>query len=406
VQDIQQLRVQGHTTQNQPLQTWENSSGNALGQVTGDGNLIVGSTTINTQMTKDGRMIAGDDLGVSTPDALLEVHRAETSSTRPTRGVHSLGQLTGALTNLVQWMVGELELRGSSAINALHTALRIRASNLNTGTPGSNAELRGADVEVINEVGAGSGALPKATGIQASVTNSAGKTITDAAALRLKVNNAGTITNSYSIYAEGPGVVHFEDFIEIKRPIVVPGTPPTDFVRLYSKTDGKLYAKNWSGVETELGSSGTGATIPTGSVIPFAGITAPTGWLLCNGAAVSRSTYSTLFGVIQTTYGVGDGSTTFNLPDLLGRTPIGAGQGSGLTNRPLAQKIGAETHTLTIPEMPSHNHTYQPGGSGTTAGFPTQAIRSTTLLNTGLTGGGQAHNNIQPSLALNYIIKT
>jgi hypothetical protein len=260
-QDVQQLRVQGHTTQNQALQTWENSAGTVQAQVTGDGNLIVGTPAVNTQMTKDGRMIAGDDLGVATPDALLEVHRAETSSTRPTRGVHSLGQLTGALTSLVQWMVGELELRGASAINALHTALRIRASNMNTGTPGANAELRGADVEVINEVSAGSAALPKATGIQASVTNATGKTITDAAALRLKLNNAGTITSPYSIFTEGPGVAHFEDYLEVKRPTNVPGTPPTDFMRLYPKSDGKLYARNWSGAEIELGGGAAGGAI-------------------------------------------------------------------------------------------------------------------------------------------------
>ncbi len=294
-QDIQQLRVQGFTTQNQPLQTWENSSGTALGQVTGDGNLIVGSASVNTQMTKDGRMIAGDDLGVATPDALLEVHRAETSSTRPTRGIHSLGQLTGVLTNLVHWMVSELELRGSSAINALHTALRIRISNLNTGTPGANAELRGADIEVINDAAAGAGTLSRATGLQSSVTNAAGKTITDAVALRLKMNNAGTITNPYSIYTEGVGVAHFEDYLEVKRPTAVPGTPPTDFIRLYPKTDGKFYAKNWTGIETELGG---GAGVPSGSMLPFAGATAPSGWLLCDGRAISRITYSALHTAI------------------------------------------------------------------------------------------------------------
>lgn len=249
-QDIQQLRVQSHSTQNQPLQTWETSAG-----------------VVQSQITGDGRVVAGDDLGVATPDALLEVHRAEASTTRPRRGIHSLGQISGTLNSLLQWMVAELEVRGSSALDALHTGLRVRTSNLNTGTPTANAELRGADVEVIQDATAASAALPRATGLQVGVTNAAGKTITEAAALRLKLNNAGTITNPYSIFAEGPGVAHFEDYLEVKRPAVVPGTPPTDFMRLYPKSDGKLYAKNWSGAEVELG-GGSGSA-------PIAGI--------CNG---------------------------------------------------------------------------------------------------------------------------
>ena len=106
-QDIKQLRVQGHTTQLQPVQTWEDSAGGTLAQLTGDGRLIV-----------------GDDV---TPESLVEAHRLETSTSKPKRGLHSLGQVSGTLATLVQWIVGELELRGSAAIDALHTTLRIRA---------------------------------------------------------------------------------------------------------------------------------------------------------------------------------------------------------------------------------------------------------------------------------------
>jgi hypothetical protein len=240
-QDIEQLRVQGHTTQLQPIQTWENSAGDVLAQV-----------------TSDGRLIVGDDV---TPDSLIEAHRLETSTTKPKRGLHSLGQVSGTLATLVQWIVGELELRGSTAIDALHTAFRIRAANLNTGTPTANAELRAADVEVINDATAGAAALPKATGLQVAVTNASGKTITDAAALRLKVNNAGTITNPYAIFAEGPGITHLENFVEIKQ-AAAPATPATDFMRLYPKSDGKLYAKNWSGTEFDLTASGGGSVLP------------------------------------------------------------------------------------------------------------------------------------------------
>lgn len=96
--------------------------------------------------------------------------------------------------------------------------------------------------------------------------------------------------------------------------------------------------------------------VPTGTVIPFAGSTAPTGWVLCDGSAIGRVEYAALFEVIKETYGAGDSSTTFNLPDLRGRTAIGAGQGSGLSDRPMGQAIGAEFHTMSLTEMPQHSH--------------------------------------------------
>lgn len=97
--------------------------------------------------------------------------------------------------------------------------------------------------------------------------------------------------------------------------------------------------------------------LPSGTVLPYAGSSAPSGWLLCDGSAVSRTTYARLFAVIGTTFGAGDGSTTFNLPDTRGRSVLGAGSGTGLTSRALGATGGAETHTLTEDEMPSHTHT-------------------------------------------------
>jgi len=94
---------------------------------------------------------------------------------------------------------------------------------------------------------------------------------------------------------------------------------------------------------------------PTGSVTQYAGSSAPTGWLFCDGAAVSRTTYAALFAVIGTTFGVGDGSTTFNLPDLKGRVPVGKAVAGTFAN--LAATGGAETHTLTEAQIPSHLHT-------------------------------------------------
>jgi len=153
------------------------------------------------------------------------------------------------------------------------------------------------------------------------------------------------------------------------------------------------------------------ARFPVASVIPYAGATAPTGWLLADGAAVSRATYSDLFDVIGTTYGAGDGSTTFNLPNLKGRVPVGvdAGQAEFDTRGELG---GAKTHTLTASEMPSHTHSYQ--DSTTSNGFVTngtgssetvQSTRADAGRTTGSAGSGGAHNNLQPYIALPYIIK-
>lgn len=95
---------------------------------------------------------------------------------------------------------------------------------------------------------------------------------------------------------------------------------------------------------------------PVGSGQEFYGSTAPSGWVLCDGSAISRTVFSELFGVIGVTYGVGDGSTTFNVPDARGRTLIGAGLGSGLTNRVLASTGGEEDVSLTVANLPGHNH--------------------------------------------------
>jgi microcystin-dependent protein len=114
----------------------------------------------------------------------------------------------------------------------------------------------------------------------------------------------------------------------------------------------------------------SGSLSPVGSVTMFAGSSAPTGWLLCDGTAKSRTTYAALWDVLRngtssSPYGNGDGSTTFNLPDLLGRVPMGAGTGTGLTARTLGAEVGSESTTLTSSHIPEHVHTINHGHADT-----------------------------------------
>ena len=201
---------------------------------------------------------------------------------------------------------------------------------------------------------------------------------------------------------------------------------------------------------------------PAGALMPFAGAAAPAGYLACDGSAVSRTTYATLYAAIGTTYGAGDGSTTFNLPDLERRAIVGAG---GMASTALGNTVGAtggsETHTLTTSEMPRHTHgisgapshthgagTYSAASAGSahkhqvpvhmdafdddgpltdrnvrlrdegvyvdtrTDGAHSHAISGRSATGgshshiDGPAGSGGAHNNIQPSIVMLWIIST
>ena len=157
-------------------------------------------------------------------------------------------------------------------------------------------------------------------------------------------------------------------------------------------------------------------TVPTGTVSAFAGSAAPTGYALCDGSAVNRTAQAALFSVIGTTYGIGDGSTTFNLPDLRGRVVAGLGESLlGSTADTLGEDNGAiddtKEHLLTAAQsgLPEHTHGGGSSSSNTNGAAGDPAFTYVTQTQ-GVTGGAQdassAHNNVQPTIILNYIIKT
>lgn len=157
----------------------------------------------------------------------------------------------------------------------------------------------------------------------------------------------------------------------------------------------------------------------------FAGNFAPRSWAFCDGQLLPISSNTSLFSLLGTTYG-GDGRTTFGLPDLRGRAPIGPRTGPGLTPRSLGQKSGAENTTLSINNMPQHNHTVTvtqglnskeaPADSISPVGtahaqaeaFTTEAADSSLgappNVTIGNSGSSQGFNNMQPYLVINFII--
>jgi microcystin-dependent protein len=200
----------------------------------------------------------------------------------------------------------------------------------------------------------------------------------------------------------------------------------SDVTNLQTSLDGKAAVShthtiaNVTGLQTELdGKAPVASGAPTASMMPFAGTSAPTGWLFCDGSAVSRTTYAALFAVVSTRYGVGDGSTTFNLPDLRSRFVRGAASTGSLsgstagadshTHTGSAASAGAHTHSFSATTSASANETVNDAS-------PTQSVATNSHTHTvsGTTGSDGAHthtvsadssSNVPVHLAFNWIIK-
>jgi len=217
--------------------------------------------------------------------------------------------------------------------------------------------------------------------------------------------------------------------VELLAGTIIQGTP---YVATYNSSDGAFYLQSFFG---------NPYNIPLGGGLDFWGATAPnSSFVFPFGQAVSRTTYSTLFTLFSTTYGSGDGSTTFNLPDLRGRVVAAVDNMGGAASNRLAVGSmaslrfslggagGADTHTLIPAEMPAHTHpnwlsdpghyhVYQystavygaaGGGSSWAVSFSTtntSAATTNIALNNVSQGGNAAHDNLQPTILCNYILR-
>lgn len=238
------------------------------------------------------------------------------------------------------------------------------------------------------------------------------------------ITSAGVITYDDSININGgagyPVSSSFDVKIELSdKTGIAPTTLQTRIATATVTLDmngirvgiGKFWEQGGLDVNGDIYSDGS-LVEPVGSGKVWFSETPPQGWLLCQGQEVSRTSYPRLWDILGDTWGAGNGTTTFNLPDLRGVVPVG--KSTDVEFNALAKNFGTKTHTLTAAQMPSHRHASgndgghfvyggltNASGPASGAGFRT----ALTAVNTGYTGGGGAHNNIQPSVTVNWIIR-
>lgn len=231
------------------------------------------------------------------------------------------------------------------------------------------------------------------------------------------VNNNGEIVQDIKEYYETHPIPTKVSQLQNDEGYITNEVDPT--VPSYVKAITEEDIRRWN----QGGGSG-GDTLPIATIVPYSNDTAPNGWLICDGSEVSRTTYKQLFDIIGVTYGSGDGSTTFNIPNFKGKVLVGK-DGSQTEFDTLGETGGEKTHTLTIEEMPNHNHSLNVAannnsgtlGSGYGIELDTRGLRyalrgldnpvagELTGFGINFSGLSQAHNNLQPYTVVNYIIK-
>jgi microcystin-dependent protein len=377
--------------------------GTATGTNTGDQDLsgYVQTAAIDTLAELNG--IITDATLIDTGDPRLSDARTPTS--------HGHGNLSnvGAIGSTANLPV----ITGASGVLGAGTF----GSTANTFCQGNDSRLSDARTPTAHastHVTGGSDKIRDATAAQDGLMTAAHAAKLDGVAANannyIHPNHTGDVTST------GDGATVINKTAISSRAYVAP--LPDDEVLIGDYSDsGNLKRTNCSQI-AQLAP----LQIPIGAVLDWAGAAAPDNYLLCYGQAVSRTTYSILFGVLGTTYGAGDTSTTFNLPDLRGMVVAGkdnmggstreqiTSAGSGINGTLLGANnsaANAQTHTLSLPQIPAHDHSYfrRQAASTTGTGSASRALGTSDALTTGSAGGGEAHNNMQPTLILNKIIR-
>lgn len=289
--------------------------------------------------------------------------------------------------------------------------------------------------------GSGTYTLPEAafvggTAIDPDIVNSDLSDIALALTASIAADGQTTITGAFKLINGGPTAPAYSFISDTTTGMYsVPSLPSYNSIRFAIQGIGTFAIQtpqsNGSFIAGPLGC----IISPVGAVSDFCSATIPTGWFLCYGQAVSRTSYSALFTIIGTTYGSGDGINTFNLPDfrgyvLAGKDNMGgssAGRLSNMSSTTLGATGGEQSHTLDVSEMPNHGHTVNDPGHSHSINTPTNASASgqsgtgaaisfwtgsaatstgsaTTGITLGTAGGGGGHNNIQPTAIVNKII--
>jgi len=322
--------------------------------------------------------------------------------------------------------------------NADDTVSALDATNFRTAIGAGTSSTTGTvtSIATTSPITGGTITGSGTIGINASSTNTASYVVQrDASgnfsAGTITASLTGTASSATNLAGGGAGQVPYNT-----------GSGATSF--LAAGTSGQVLTSNGSSAPT------WGNVLPSGVIQMFGGSVIPSGWLSCDGSAVSRSTYSALFSAIGTTFGAGNGSTTFNIPDMRGRMGMGTGTGSGLnssgtgapsgtaqTARTLGQWGGEETHQLTLSNIPSHSHNGSTGNAGSHThtfskevltyvgsggsrydpypgsvwtGSPAAGLTLSTAADhshsISANGSDGRHATIPPFVVLNYIIKT
>lgn len=223
--DEVQVAVTAASTQTAALQQWKANGGTVLSEIDEEGHLLVGDQD-------------------ATSDAFIEAHNIEDLS-KPRRGLHNKGIITGTLSKLVSWIVQELSLKGTGGVSALHQVLRVKAVNENTGPMEAGADIRAGNFEATNMGGNIDNNNLKMSAVVAKLNNQSESYLDKAYGLKVEMTDDGISNDMYAIHTDN-GIVHLGDVLELVE--VAPNISPPDGVAwIYPKSDGNLYVRFLNG---------------------------------------------------------------------------------------------------------------------------------------------------------------